>query len=415
MGPYVAGESGEAGVATLLDVPADAEVCPRLSAILGWLTELAGRSKVPPQVSDRERIDRTALMERLKSAAAAVPAAEMVRFGVSPVALQRADVDPRAVGRGIADQIALACKVSPTEGSRRLATARTLHCDLPATRALLGSGEIREHVAQLVVSETGHLDAATRRAPSTPRSQPLALPPCRRSALQRVRVGWRTARTRSAPWTAAEPSGGTAGWLRPAPDTMSLLTAYLPVEQGVAAWSALKHHADGLMAGGDSRTRGQVMADTLVERLTGHVCCHRRAPGNRPGHAGRRPCRPRVRRHSGAGWARTHSGTAGSPDSLHQRRPEVLAAAVHPAGRRHRRGGRHDVGGGRPPPTPVRRLASRFHPAARPTLPRPLLRCAHPPSRPHHPAQRRRGPPRWRTGEGSAPAATMCVSCPAGT
>ena len=57
--------------------------------------------------------------------------------------------------------------------------------------------------------------------------------------------------------------------IRPAPDTMSVLSAFLPVEQGVAAWANLDQHARALKAAGDSRGHGQLMADTLVERLTG--------------------------------------------------------------------------------------------------------------------------------------------------
>ena len=59
--------------------------------------------------------------------------------------------------------------------------------------------------------------------------------------------------------------------LRPAPDTMSLLTGFLPVEQGVACLAALRRHTDRLLAAGDARGRGQIMADTLVERLTGQA------------------------------------------------------------------------------------------------------------------------------------------------
>jgi hypothetical protein len=54
--------------------------------------------------------------------------------------------------------------------------------------------------------------------------------------------------------------------IRPAPDTMTYVTALLPVAKGVAAYAALKRAADTTF---DDRTRGQVMADTLVERVTG--------------------------------------------------------------------------------------------------------------------------------------------------
>lgn len=59
--------------------------------------------------------------------------------------------------------------------------------------------------------------------------------------------------------------------IRPAPDTMAVLSAFLPAEQGIAAWAGLDRHARGLRAAGDARSRGQIMADTLVERLTGQA------------------------------------------------------------------------------------------------------------------------------------------------
>jgi hypothetical protein len=53
--------------------------------------------------------------------------------------------------------------------------------------------------------------------------------------------------------------------IRPAPDTMTWVTALLPVTQGVSVYAALRRAADTTF---DERTRGQVMADTLVERIT---------------------------------------------------------------------------------------------------------------------------------------------------
>ncbi len=63
--------------------------------------------------------------------------------------------------------------------------------------------------------------------------------------------------------------------LRPAPDTMTYLTALLPVAQGVAVYAALSRAADAARSSGSADsggvvpTRGQVMADTLVDRVTG--------------------------------------------------------------------------------------------------------------------------------------------------
>ncbi len=59
--------------------------------------------------------------------------------------------------------------------------------------------------------------------------------------------------------------------LRPTPEAMSILTGYLPVAQGIAAYAALERHAAAQRAAGDVRSRGQIAADTLVERLTGQA------------------------------------------------------------------------------------------------------------------------------------------------
>ena len=52
---------------------------------------------------------------------------------------------------------------------------------------------------------------------------------------------------------------------------MANLTGFLPVEQGVACYAALKQATDAAVAFGDPRSRDQIMADTLVERLTGQA------------------------------------------------------------------------------------------------------------------------------------------------
>jgi hypothetical protein len=59
--------------------------------------------------------------------------------------------------------------------------------------------------------------------------------------------------------------------VRPAPDTMVRLSALLPVKEGVRAYATLGRDADTIRAAGDDRSRNQVMADLLVERLTGRV------------------------------------------------------------------------------------------------------------------------------------------------
>ena len=82
-----------------------------------------------------------------------------MRFAQSQVAEQlAADVHPDAVGRGIAEQIGLACRISPATAARRLNTAQALWFELPDTYAQLSLRELSERVAEAVVSETRHLD-----------------------------------------------------------------------------------------------------------------------------------------------------------------------------------------------------------------------------------------------------------------
>ena len=165
----------------------------------------------------------------------------------------------------------MACRVSPWEGSRRLGVARALWFDLPQTYAQLTRGSLHERVAEHVVNETRHLDAEQRRAVDAAVNA---------AGIEKmgVRAAAQCARKHA---YQADPAGYVERGkterkhrrvsLRAAPDTMSLLTGYLPVEQGVACWVALRKHADALKAAGDQRSRDQIMADLLVERLTGQA------------------------------------------------------------------------------------------------------------------------------------------------
>jgi len=66
-------------------------------------------------------------VEKIKAAAAALQMAESVRFAQSQAEAQlAADVHPDKIGRGIADQLGLACRVSGFAAARRLGVARAL-------------------------------------------------------------------------------------------------------------------------------------------------------------------------------------------------------------------------------------------------------------------------------------------------
>ena len=100
---------------------AAAEELAAVLARLGELTDAAvadAASAAGDRDVDAARIDQIALLERIQAAAAATQAAVMVGFARSQVLAQQRAVlaDPRAVGRGIADQLGLACRVSPIGG-----------------------------------------------------------------------------------------------------------------------------------------------------------------------------------------------------------------------------------------------------------------------------------------------------------
>jgi len=154
----------ESAAEDLPDMSTPAAVDPLVVRLDRILAELGEAALDPTPVSDADRIDRIARLEKLRAATAGLQVAESVRFAQSQVEQQMAaEVHPEKIGRGVAEQIALACRVSPWLGARRLGVARALWFDLPKTYAAVLAGEMREAVAEVVVSETRHLDARTRR------------------------------------------------------------------------------------------------------------------------------------------------------------------------------------------------------------------------------------------------------------
>jgi hypothetical protein len=142
---------------------------------------------------------------------------------------------------------------------------------MPHALAALGAGRLSEWRATVLVRETACLtrddraavDAALCADPATLDGAGDATVVARARALA----------ARLDPQAVAERARRAAHerrvTLRPAPDTMANLGASLPVADGVAAYAALLRAAESARATGDPRTRGQVMADTLVERVTG--------------------------------------------------------------------------------------------------------------------------------------------------
>ena len=240
---------------------------PSTAELQSLLLAVGGES---PARDDAERIDRIRLFEELKAAFEAAQAREAVAFDRSQRAAQAvAGEPPSRQGRGIADQVALALRVSPHRAQRWLGWAKVLTAELPSTFAQLSAGRVSAWKTMLVARETAVLSRDDRQDVDRELAPKLSGWGDRRVEGETRKTAYRldphaaVARAR-----VAESERHVS--IRPVPDTMVRLSATLPVAQGVACYAALRRAAD-TTAGGDGRGRGQVMADTLVERLTGQA------------------------------------------------------------------------------------------------------------------------------------------------
>lgn len=225
-----------------------------------------------PPAESAALIGELRVLEDLKSAAAARQARLAAALdGRQRHDQSRAGVPPDQLGAGVSAQLALARRESPAKGSRLLGLAKALVTEMPHTLAALETGQLNEWRATLIVRETACLSAADRAAVDE------ELAPAAgkfggvgdRALIAAARAAAYRRDPRSVTQRAARAETERHVSLRPAPDTMCLLTALLPVAQGVAVHAALTRHAGALRSSGDERSRGQLMADALVERITG--------------------------------------------------------------------------------------------------------------------------------------------------
>ncbi|GAA6525447.1 DUF222 domain-containing protein [Intrasporangium sp. DVR] len=290
------------------DAPPGASDLLGLVAALGLLDGDAGAA------DDVDRVDQLDALERVKAACAAAQVRITARFVDSQRAVaeehraraaersaandfegwraarelaRRSELEPVSLGprgaraagarrrggfdrAGIAAQVGLARHESPARGARLATIALSLSQDLPHTLAALGEGLLVERRAELVARLTSHLDpdqrvrvdaevigaagAAVRTWGDRELEQRV------RACSDRIDAAAAVARARTA-------ESERRVTLRPIPDTMAIVSAVLPVREAVAVHAALTRAADRAMGEGDDRSRGQVMADTLVHRV----------------------------------------------------------------------------------------------------------------------------------------------------
>ena len=240
---------------------------PALSRVLAQ----AGSSVQPSTVSG-DLIGQLRVLEEMKSAISGLQAQIAVAFDLAQRAEQaEAGVPAAERGKGVGAQVALARRESPNRGSRLLGLAKALVMEMPHTLAALNKGLLNEWRATLLVKETACLSVEDRAAvdeelaPDAGTFEGFG----DRALVAAVKAAAYRRDPRSVAQRASHAASERTVSLRPAPDTMTYLTALLPVAQGVAVYAALTRSADAARSSGDPRGRGQVMADTLVERVTG--------------------------------------------------------------------------------------------------------------------------------------------------
>jgi hypothetical protein len=266
-------------------------------------------------LTDADRITQLDALERVKGACAAAQARVTVRFVESQAQVaqewraraelcsragdfegwrtareraRHAEFEPpspsrggrvrraRAAARpaGVAAQVGLARRESPARAARLVSASVALVEHLPHTLAALAAGLLSERRAELVVRLTSHLApelqaAVDREVVGAAGEGPLTWGD--RELERRVRAGADRLDAQAAMERARRAESERRVTIRPVPDTMAVVGAVLPVAQAVALHASLTAAAAEAKAAGDPRTKGQVMADTLVERVTGQA------------------------------------------------------------------------------------------------------------------------------------------------
>jgi hypothetical protein len=224
---------------------------------------------IDPQASESALVERIAALERLKSAAAAGQARAAAALDANRRAAEAAAGIPATKrGRGLASEVALARRDSPARGGQHLGFAKALVHEMPHTLAALAGGELSEWRATLIVRESACLDVEDRRVLDAELCADrigLAGLGDARIAAKAKTIAYRLDPKAVVDRSVVAETERTVT-IRPAPDNMTYLTALLPMAQGVSVYAALRRAADTCA---DGRGRGQVMADTLVERVTG--------------------------------------------------------------------------------------------------------------------------------------------------
>ncbi len=224
----------------------------------------------------KEHHEKIALTEEIKGAAsgAQVMSATMLE---AEVITQRTEAGARMNNPafGVGAQIALARRESPERGRSFLAFSRRLLANLQFTLAALVAGKISEAHARIIDRETEHLNQEHRQeVDRNLLKNPDAFKGlCQQAVTDRVRTLTYHYDSSDALTRLEEAKARRHAAVFPARDSMMKLTGMLPVEDGLAVRQALTEESMRLRNSGDPRTLSQLMADILVQRVTGKNPC----------------------------------------------------------------------------------------------------------------------------------------------
>lgn len=190
---------------------------------------------VDTEIDEAALIERIAALERAKSAAAAAQARATALLDEKRRAAEAAaGVPANKRGRGLASEVALARHDCPNKGGRHLGFARALVHEMPHTLAALECGALSEWRATLIVRESACLSVEDRRMLDAELCTDVA-------ALEglgdkRIEAEAKKIAYRLDPQAVVDRAARAASertvTCRPAPDTMTYVTALLPVAQG---------------------------------------------------------------------------------------------------------------------------------------------------------------------------------------
>ena len=181
---------------------------------------------------------------------------------------------------GVSAQVGLARRESPSRGARLANASVALVQHLHHTLEALAAGVLNERRAEIVVRATSHLGPELRALvdtevigahldPTDPGAPGGVGSWGDRELERRVRACADRLDAAAAVERCRAAEGERRVTIRPVPDSMALVTALLPVAQAVAVHATLTRAALSGKATGDERGKGQLMADTLVELVTG--------------------------------------------------------------------------------------------------------------------------------------------------